>query len=446
MKKDINIIEKIISLVSIIMFFISINCFYFVMKNLEYIPIMILLYFIGILLPLYSKRVPPNIRFKICNYGTKILKIFIITSILTIVNQFLLKYICVLKDWKVFVGSLLLAIILEAVMFWNGIICVYCTSTQLGIRTRSIGIICGMIPIANIIALSKIIKTTTKEVDFEWQKHVVNIERKQDRVCETKYPLLMVHGVFFRDSVKFNYWGRIPKELENNGATIFYGEHQSALSIEDSAKELADRIRTLIKQTGCEKLNIIAHSKGGLDCRYAIYKYGLEPYVASLTTINTPHRGCNFSDYLLDNISEDTKNKVANTYNNTLRKMGDINPNFLAAVNDLTSKHCSVLDEKLSSPKGVYCQSSGSIIEGVIKGDFPLNFSYILVKKYDGYNDGLVGDNSFQFGEKYMLLTTQGMSGISHADVIDLTRKNIPGFDVREWYVGLVADLKKRGY
>ena len=30
--------------------------------------------------------------------------------------------------------------------------------------------------------------------------------------------------------------------------------------------------------------------------------------------------------------------------------------------------------------------------------------------------------------------------------MIDLNRENIPGFDVREFYVELVADLKQRGF
>ena len=44
------------------------------------------------------------------------------------------------------------------------------------------------------------------------------------------------------------------------------------------------------------------------------------------------------------------------------------------------------------------------------------------------------------------LLETKGERGISHGDMIDLNRENIPGFDVREFYVGLVAELKRRGY
>jgi triacylglycerol lipase len=116
---------------------------------------------------------------------------------------------------------------------------------------------------------------------------------------------LLVHGVFFRDFKHLNYWGRIPKELEKNGAEIYYGEHQSARQVSDSAQELAERIRKIVRETGAGKVNIIAHSKGGLDCRVAMMDPEIAGMVASLTTINTPHRGCLFADYLLENISED---------------------------------------------------------------------------------------------------------------------------------------------
>ena len=87
------------------------------------------------------------------------------------------------------------------------------------------------------------------------------------------------------------FWGRIPKELRRNGATAYYGQQQSAAAVEDSGKELAERIRQIVETTGCEKVNIIAHSKGGLDSRAAIAHAGCAPYVATLTTINTPPPG-----------------------------------------------------------------------------------------------------------------------------------------------------------
>ena len=57
-------------------------------------------------------------------------------------------------------------------------------------------------------------------------------------------------------------------------------------------EDIKKKILEVIEKTGCEKVNIIAHSKGGLDSRYAISILGMDKYTASLTTISTPHRGC----------------------------------------------------------------------------------------------------------------------------------------------------------
>ena len=133
--------------------------------------------------------------------------------------------------------------------------------------------------------------------------------------------------------------------------------------------------------------------------------------VAPLTTVNTPHRGCLFADYLLTKIPAEAKAKVANTYNAALRKFGEANPDFLAAVNDLTDSHCSQLDAEMGMPEGIYCQSVGSILTKATDGKFPLNFSYHLVKHFSGENDGLVSATSFEWGEKYTLLTAPGKRG-----------------------------------
>jgi triacylglycerol lipase len=362
--------------------------------------------------------------------------IFLISSILSatyfIVTRYRLFY-------------LLVVIIVEAIVFWNGIIRVYCTSTQLGIKWRLIGIICGWIPLVNLIVLQKIISVTSKETAFESERSIINKIREDNQSCRTKYPLLFVHGVFFRDSKYFNYWGRIPNELRQNGAVLHYGNHQSASSVVDSGQELAERIRQIVISTGCGKVNIIAHSKGGLDCRYAISKLGIEDYVASLTTINTPHYGCLFADYLLSKIPEKSRNFIAWKYNAALKRFGDNSPDFLAAVTDLTASSCKQLNDTVLDIPGVLYQSVGSKLNAAIGGRFPLNFSYPLVKYFDGANDGLVSVNSFGWGEAKVILTTKGRRGISHGDLIDLYRENIEGFDVREFYVSLVNGLKERG-
>ena len=79
-------------------------------------------------------------------------------------------------------------------------------------------------------------------------------------------------------------------------------------------------------------------------------------------------------------------------------------------------------------------------------GRFPLNMTHALVKYFDGENDGLVGKESFPWGENFRYLSIKGKRGISHGDMIDLNRENFAEFDVREFYVQLVKELKEKGF
>lgn len=170
-------------------------------------------------------------------------------------------------------------------------------------------------------------------------------------------------------------------------------------------------------------------------------------YVASLTTINTPHRGCEFADYLLTEIPEKQQKVIAERYNSIAAKLGDKDPDFLAAVYDLTSQKCRERNEIVHDDPGVFYQSVGSVLQKASSGRFPLNFTYHLVKYFDGENDGLVGIKSFEWGSSLkMLRNTEMKRGISHGDMIDLNRENIKGLDIREFYVQLVSNLREKGF
>ncbi len=169
--------------------------------------------------------------------------------------------------------------------------------------------------------------------------------------------------------------------LEKNGARIYYGNHHSAASVKECAQELPESLR----------------------------------------------------------------NRVSETYNNAFRKLGDENPDFIRVVTDLTSSKCEKIDVKMPRPDDIYTCSVGSKLVKATGGKFPLNFTYHLVNLFDGSNDGLVGEESFEWGEDHIFLVPEGQRGISHGDMIDLNCENIPGFDVREFYVVLVSKLKKRG-
>ncbi len=386
----------------------------------------------------------PSKRLHICVAGCELLIAFLVTTLTsTVFMVYLILQNGITSEW---LWNLLVTVITANIMFWNGITRVYMTSLQIGIKWRLIGIACGMIPVANIYVLIKILTVSLEECDFEKEKAELNASRKDERICDTKYPIMLVHGVFFRDSRYLNYWGRIPAELEKNGARVYYGDHESAAPIARSAEELAVRIREVLKKSGSEKVNIIAHSKGGLDMRYAIAKCGMDDCVATLTTVNTPHRGCIFADRLLDNIPDVVQRQVAARYNDAMKKLGDENPNFLDAVRDLTASACESFNEEIKDSAKVLYRSIGSLQNEAAGGQFPLNLTYLLVEYFDGPNDGLVSCDSFPWGSDYDFVTVDGRRGVSHGDMIDLNRTNLKGFDVREYYVQLVARLKQEGY
>ncbi len=355
-------------------------------------------------------------------------------------------------DWlnyRLIFGNLLIFLLMLAGLFLGGVCRTVISSKQVKPLWYLLLLLFWWTPIINLILFHHIGRIARKEFYFERAKAELNLTRQESKICRTKYPVLMVHGIFFRDWQLFNYWGRIPAELRKNGARIFYGKQQSAQSIEKSAQELHQQIHAVLEQTGAEKINIIAHSKGGLDSRYALSKLGDAPYVASLTTINTPHRGCAWVDDALQKIPVSVQNWLDRHYQKIFQVLGDTSPAFLEGVHDLTAAHSREFNQECLVPENVFCQCYMSQMSRAFSAPFPLWFSYLCMKAFDrnAPNDGLVSvDSAGLPGREFRILKPSGTRGISHGDMIDLNRENLPGFDVREFYVNLLKELRQKGF
>lgn len=328
----------------------------------------------------------------------------------------------------------------------DGILRICATARQIKISRYVFLILFWWVPVVNLFVFCSLYKAARHEYRFETAKLEQNLVRKENESCKTRYPVVLVHGIFFRDWHLLNYWGRISGELMKNGAVIFYGHQQSSESVEKSAAELKEQILKIIADTGCEKVNIIAHSKGGLDARYLISCLGMESCVASLTTINTPHRGCKFIDVALRRVPDSLLRSIARKYNRLYTIVGDTKPDFYHGFLDLTAANCTAFNQNVSDMEGVYYQSYMSQMNHFFSAGFPQNFGYLMNKHYSGKNDGLVTVESAKWGDSFQLVTVKGRRGISHGDMIDLLRENIKGFDVREFYVKLFSDLKAKGF
>ena len=328
----------------------------------------------------------------------------------------------------------------------NGFLRVLFTSAHLRVLWRVLLLVCWYIPLVNLFVFWQVCRKVRGEFFMELARADLDAARAENQVCRTKYPILLVHGIFFRDWQLVNYWGRIPRELQRNGAQLHYGGQQSAAAVADSGMELRDTILRVLDETGAEKVNIIAHSKGGLDSRYAISRLDMAPYVASLTTVNTPHRGVVFAQELLKTLPKGLLSWMESKYNGLFHTLGDKDPDFLAGVLDLAADRCAQFNAETPDAPGVLYQSVMSTMGGFGSAGFPLDLTWLLVKKYDrDKNDGLVALGSAPWGDFLGNITSPGGRGISHGDIIDLMREDIKGFDVREFYVNLVKGLKEKG-
>lgn len=65
--------------------------------------------------------------------------------------------------------------------------------------------------------------------------------------------------------------------------------------------QLARQIEAILKTTGAAKVNVIAHSQGGLDSRMVASRR--PELIAALITVSTPHRGTPVSDLVSRGLS-----------------------------------------------------------------------------------------------------------------------------------------------
>ena len=265
-----------------------------------------------------------------------------------------------------------------------------------------------------------------------------------------KYPILFVHGMGFRDYRHFCYWGRIPKVLEQMGCTVFFGNQDSNADIEMNARHIAQRIDQIIKETGTEKVNIIAHSKGGLDSRYAISILGAGNKVASLTTISTPHHGSKTVDRLIK-FPKSLLKFACFFADFWFRILGDKAPNTYNAILSFTTSAASKFNERVCDCKEIYYQSYAFVMSKP-SSDIFMCLTNAVVRKIEGENDGLLAPDAVKWGEFKGIFKGVGNRGISHCDEVDMRRKPLSKktgngvSDIVDIYKDIVIDLQDRGF
>ncbi len=264
----------------------------------------------------------------------------------------------------------------------------------------------------------------------------------QPEVINVKYPVVLMHG--FGLLAFLTRGGHLHEEaihLRLQGVRAFAPNISPYHVVPQRASMWKERLEHILSSTKAEKVNLIAHSMGGLDARFLISKLDMHPHVASLTTISTPHRGSSVAQMALQQ-PEKIRELVQSAANWLGEYATQDETDIHSAVENLTPQALSgSFNDEVPDSEGVLYQSyAGSAGKGTPNSINPI-FRPINSWMYsrEGVNDGFVSVSSARWGNFLGEIEADHLQQIG----IDV----LPGssFSSKEFISGLVTDLGNAG-
>ena len=115
-------------------------------------------------------------------------------------------------------------------------------------------------------------------------------QQQQQQTEEKPFPVLLIHG-YAEDAAIWKTWEYMLRKDDIQFFTITFKDSDDKCgSAEQHAKELEKRVQDIKQQSGAQKINIVGHSKGGLDARVFLDITDTKD-VANLIMIGTPNAG-----------------------------------------------------------------------------------------------------------------------------------------------------------
>ncbi len=262
-------------------------------------------------------------------------------------------------------------------------------------------------------------------------------------MATTKYPILLVHGIMLKDFGKFKAFGKIEKTLREQGYTVYTSQCDGFGSIEGNAQQLKDQIMEILRKTGADKINLIAHSKGGLDSRYMIMHLGMSERIASLTCLCTPHKGSVIASKLYA-LPKPLKYLIATFLTLCYRLFGDKDPQVLTVCKQLSDTPDGTRLYFDDTPHdGIFIQSYSTTLKNS-RDDFVMGIPLMISKKFEDHpSDGMVSCKSSQYGDYRGDCTDMS---VSHSEIVDFMAKKSKKEKIYGFYLTLCEDLQKRGF
>lgn len=281
-------------------------------------------------------------------------------------------------------------------------------------------------------------------LDFSEIKNLSAIEKLS--YCDTQYPVILVSGLGLKDQTRLlHYWGIIPDFLKQYGCDVYTANQDAFLSIADNGIKLKYRILDILTTTNKDKINIIGHSKGGIEARYTSSMLGIHQHIASVTTLGTPHHGAKLAEIVLGKIPipKIALSRLVNIY---ARLIGDDRPDSLRSVIQVTTDAMKKFNDEVPDISSIYYQSYAAHINKDYTSQMWKAMAAIL-KPFEGSNDGIVGIESAKWGNYKGLMQTTTVNSVSHGDMVGLSQFiGNTKFDAKRYMAHIIHELKLMGY
>ncbi len=241
-----------------------------------------------------------------------------------------------------------------------------------------------------------------------------------------RHPLVLAHGLLGFDELRVggaraDYFRGVSARLGRDGCAV----HRCRVAPTASIAARASALAAFVNAIDARRVNLVAHSMGGLDARYAIARLGLDRKVASLVTIGTPHRGTPLADAATSLAARA----------GLLFALRRVNVD-VEAFHDLTTARMDDFNGAVPDSRGVHYACIVGAPERKRDVSPILVPTFAWLRDAAGGNDGMVPAESQRWGDVIRVVPAD------HFAQIGWSRR----FDAAELYAELLAELRARGF
>lgn len=287
-----------------------------------------------------------------------------------------------------------------------------------------------------------------------------------------RYPLVLAHGFFGFDKVgPLEYFNGAEADLRAAGFAVYVTAVEPvASSVDTRGPELGRQIACIATRSGVDQVNLVGHSQGGLDARVVAADPRFSRYIATVSTVSTPHRGTLIADAALGltpdlEVSDALLDAVAEFWGYAVGAPED-DAQVRASLEQLSETGSPAFNAAVpDNPNVAYFSWAGRSVRNVLWLDYggtecdeavfdnpdardiidaELYLAHEFLEAFSGRNDGLVTLASAKWG------MFMGCTAADHADEIGLLSfpdtNPFSGYNHKEFFVGVAAELEARGY